>query len=493
MMTYILGLLVFLNAFGPTYAQEVQASSPVPLTLDYHTFVDLVEKNHPEQSLNQLAISRALEAEKKAGVLMDPELSIAREEIPLRSNGMGSNMSGSGPMWKLNLTQTFPWPGTLAAEEAAAKASTDKAQAEVRLSTAQRVLDAKDFFIRLIAISKIAEVQRESLNESTMVLKNAETRLRHGTGSHHDLIQAENEKVVLSLNLSALEADIQNLKDYVAQLVGRDDATGVKFVMDYPASYVTKSSANETGPKIENLKKRELEAARHEASMMLEAERKKSLPSFMATGMLMEEDSGMRTYGFMAGIKVPLYSGTVRKAVESEKAIVSSQSSEELAWHEKRRHLASLQNKRRHEAVSANVQGLKNEIVPNSKQHLQSLAIEYGQGKGSFAGVNTARKLLLRYQLAQVMAERDLALVGISREKIEAGLIDPEINQTTPQLPTAEMTSGMEVSGTQGMPEKNGSMSRKVPMDRKPMSKPNMQPQGEDEPASKGTGSMEGM
>lgn len=469
-------------------ASPALAESAATLSVDLNQFVSLVEKGHPEKSIDELARARASEAENKAGVLSDPEIALGREEVPL--NAMDPEAS-SRAMSKLTITQMFPWPGTLSSEKSAAEAATQRQDVSVKLSAAQRRLDAKDFYISLVAASKLIGIERENLAETTNILKSAEARLKYGVGSHHDVIQAQNEKTVLSLNLDAMEGDLQNLKDQAAQMMGRDDASGLTFALTIPSEYISPQSAPASAS--DDFTKAKLQATQSEASAQLAAERKKSLPSFMASGMLMKEDSGMQMYSFMAGVRIPIFSGSVRQGVAAEQALVSRQTSEELTWHDKRKQLALTQNKRRRSIVEANLRGLSGEIVPNARQHLKTIATEYEQGKGSFAQVNAARKLLLKYQLAQIIAERDLAMTTVSRERIEAGIIDAELNRPMPQLPSTEMSSGEMSSMGSGMGSSQTMPMNPAAKPKPKRQKPSTMPSEEEQGQSKGMNGMGGM
>ncbi|MBI2602491.1 MAG: TolC family protein [Deltaproteobacteria bacterium] len=466
------------------------------MKINFHQFIDRVEQNHPEKHIDDLSLQRAGTAENKAGVLMDPEVSVGREAVPLPFlNPMQPDANEA--RWKVGVTQIFPWPGTLDAERKSARASTFTIDLSTRLAAIQRKLEAEEFFISLVLTAKLIEIERGNLNETINILKSAEIRLKNGIGSHLDVIQSYNEKMILSLNLAAQENDLQNIKDRAGQLIGKEDARNVSFELDLPAEYRDTSlhvpTLGEQRP--DDIVRQRLQAAQDAISSDLTVERKKSLPNIMTSAMLMQDDSGMRMYEFMLGIRVPLYSGGIRQAVERETLLVASRLSDELSWHDRRKRLAQSQNDRRRSIVITQLKGLDEMIIPNASQHLKTSLIEYAQGKGSFLAVNTARKLLLRYQQAYALAERNLAFTAVSRERIEAGLFATELDQDTPKLPIATDMSGGTEMGSQAMgdmaptPGSSRSMKKDIETDNKAMRKGLMPSEQEDEAAKK-KGSM---
>jgi hypothetical protein len=236
-----------------------------------------------------------------------------------------------------------------------------------------------------------------------------------------------------------------NLKDYAAQLIGEKDSADLSFKLDLPAAYL---NLEKNTPPLKNpgegtdLSQERFNALQDENFSKIEAERKKSLPAIMVSAMAMQETTGMKTYGIMAGIRIPLFSGSVRSAFESEGELLTHTTSEELAWYGKRKHLAAVHTERRINILKAHVGGLDKEIIPTIKQHYSTIAFEYAEGKGSFAGVNNARRLLLRYRLALVAAKRDLALAILAQEGLEAGVLQAGIDLHNPQLPSYGLQGG---------------------------------------------------
>jgi outer membrane protein TolC len=416
---------LFLKSF-PIYC------APAGKTINFERFLELVERKHPENRIDAQNLELSVEAQKRSGVLSDPEISIGREQVPT-----GADMSTS--MWTLSATQNFPWPGTLEKATEISGQRSKKISLNNQISALQRRLSAEELYIRMISSSKLIEIEKQNLQETLNILKIAEDRLRFATGSHHEFIQAKNEKTILILNTQSMESDFDNIKDAAAQSIGEEDASNLSFELEYPVEHLVQKNPDE------DLTKKLLEASQNETFAQLNFERKQSLPNFMVTGTAMRMDSGMHMYGFAVGVRVPLYSNSVRRSVYTEKVLAAQRTSENLAWYEKKKHLAHIQNTRRKSTIEKNIQALRNEIVPSFEEHLKTVLVEYAQGKSMFSDVNISRKLLFKYQGALVMAERDLSLILISKEKIQAGIVDSDTVDQVPQIPSFDLVSGMNM------------------------------------------------
>lgn len=440
-MKTILSFLIFMSGFN------LIAADTKPLMIDFDSFINLVDKNHPEKSITDLSLTRSQAAQHKAGNLIDPEISLGREKIPISSSRDIMKQTTESPMWQLTIKQMLPWPGTLSVEKNTAETTAKRMRSDVKLSALQRKIEAKNIFIMLVASHKVLEIEKENLKISDRILKNASARLKYDVGSHHELIQAQNEKIILNANIQADEADFANLRDYAAHLIGRNDASHIIFVYSLPENFTTFQQS------FEDQTKNKLEDVKSEFSAKFETERKKSLPQFMIAGSLMREDTGMEQYSFMVGVSIPLYSHNIRLGIEKELQTSLQQSTEEIEWHEKKKILALAQLKRRKTVIESHLKSLKEELIPNLKQHLESLSSEYAQGKVDFNSINVARKSLLKYLKTQILAEKNLAMAAVSFEKIGHGLIDGELEQTTFQLPSSDMSdgNGMEMGSMNNM------------------------------------------
>ena len=420
--------IVFYTAILLLMPSVTYAQAPV----DFATFLGLVERNHPEAAAAQLATLRSKQAEAKAGSFPDPDIAVTRQYLPLPGAGKGMDTTTNVPMSQLTLTQTIPWPGTLAAQEQAAKAATEGVSIDEKMAATLRRLAAKDMFIDMVRLAETARFEKTSVSDAESIVKSATARLRNAVGSHHELIQAQNEKAVHTLNLAALEADLQNLQDHAAEILGLGDVKDLSFDLRLPEAYAG-SGALPAVAEVDLTRERRLQAEVDTTSRFA-AERKRSLPHLTASGMVMQQDDGMRSVGVMLGISLPVFSGRIRSSLDDEQATASAQTSLDLAWHDRKRSLALKQNQRRLMVLAQTLHVLSQEIVPSAKQHLQALLSDYALGRASFAAASTAREKLLRFEFAEADARQSYARAIVARERILAGFEGDSLDQPTPQV-----------------------------------------------------------
>lgn len=451
--------LTFVVWVGPTigaqksWAQEAQVAQAgaVEQRVNYKKFVDFVARFHPEKPIDQLVLASSQVQEKKLGRLPDPQLTLSGEDFPLEQpmDQTASTMEEKTPQqkWRLNFTQSFPWPGTLEQERKKGATQSKKVEVAGNLEQAKRILRARELFIEMVTTQKLLKIERENLKEVENILLSAQTRLRYGIGSHHDSIEAHHEKILLNFTIEAMEANLEGLKDRAAQMMGRQSAGGIFFDLD--------SGMNDehTSPQPiaqEDLTKVQIALEEGVAREKKELDKFRASASFSAGGMLMKEGN-MNTYGIMVGFTLPLYSGGLRDSLDEEYLLAVKKSKGQQAFHDMQKAMVLKSLAKREKIAKAQFEGLKNQIVPSAQEHLRTIATEYGIGKTSFATVNTARRQLLRYQESKVYAEKELALIGVSRERIGYGILEMDIDRLMPNIAQGEnMGGGMKAADGMG-------------------------------------------
>lgn len=475
----------FVSTLFSFHAFSEQHSSAA--RVDFDTYLKEVSEKGLEAKFEDLEVRSARESENRAGRLMDPEINIGRQNVPIMKQNM-STMSTSenrslSPSWNLQLTQNFPWPGTLGHESSAAEKRTKLAKTGAQLSKLERVSGAGEFFVDLVAAEKNIAIEKLSLDEASRVLKWTENRFSLGKSSHHEVIQSRIEREVLATNLATLMSEFLNMKDQAAQLMGRARANEIEFVFEYPKLIQKDEQAD--------LYKESLDAERGAVVEDLQAERKRTLPSFMLSLMLMQEDTGMVMGGAMVGVKVPIFSHGVRRSLESEKEIALTRAAQSSALYEQKKVIARAQNDRRISQIHANLKVVDASLIPAAQSHLEQVGEEYAQGKAQLSLITEARRNLLRLRQAQNALRAASAKSELLRVQIEAGLLDNASSYVIPQIP---QTQGMNaMSGMNEMP--SSKMKMKTKSTKKPtqkMQKPNMNKMGEDDmdkkPMSRGMG-----
>ncbi|MGE0175108.1 MAG: TolC family protein [Oligoflexales bacterium] len=468
--------------------QTAMAQMTAPITLS--SFIEAVAKTHPDAVIEERNLARAKEIERRSGLLPDPQLAIGRNDVPL-SQSMQTEpieeMAKESAQWQISLSQSFPWPGTLGAESKAAQASTDVTKLNAEITRLQRIFGAKELFLRLVQLSKTIEIQKANLKVVESIRDFSHDRFKQGIGSHLEFLQTHSESAVLRRNLANLEADLRNIKrEILVQMTkqNQDDVDSLVFDLNWPDNAGSSLTSKDIVQK-SLLRAKEGELARNERDY------RRTLPSFMATGMFMQQDSGMRMYGAMVGITVPIYSNIQRSSLSNEGSLLEDNAEQKQAWHLKRKQLASTQVKEKIQQIEENLKALREEIIPSIKSHAQAATVEYSQGNTSINSVIDARRNLLNLEMAEVQTLEALHRANIAAQKIDVGLID-EVDFVVPQLPMPganTMSMGNEMSK---MSERKG-MRRQAPTQKNTDSPPSADSSPREETEKTPSGGMQGM
>ena len=414
-------------------------------TMTYEAFVDATANHHPERALDGKVRDKVREDQRRSGLLPDPQFTVGRNLVPLPQRYQhvaASDMERAKAETTYGLSQSFPWPGTLAAEERAAKARADAVETDISLAAQGRRFAASELYLRLVRTAKLIDAERANLVVVNGIREFAHEKFKQGVGSHMEFIQSHTEAGVLQANVASLELDLKNLKRHALLLMDHQAdiaPDAIDFVLEWPRNLIAAKAdqdANQDLARERILRSKDADLSRQDA------EYRRSLPLFNVSGMLMQEDSGMRMYAAIIGVSLPIYSNIQRSSYTSEGLIAESQAEGELAWHERRKALALLQTEGRIAQIEANLSVLTKDIIPPVREHIEAATSQFSQGKGDIAAIVDGRRTLLNLQMTEVRTTESLALARLSIEKIAAGFIDESIDQEVPQL-VGTSTSGM--------------------------------------------------
>jgi outer membrane protein TolC len=458
-------ILASLALLETAAAHAGEARRP-PLT--YETFVEAVAARHPERAIDLQTLAKSKEAERRAGLLPDPQLSVSRDEVPLKGRLQKepemAEAAKDGAEWQLQLSQSFPWPGTLSAEERAAKARVATTEADTGLAALMRRFEASELFLRLVRTAKLIYVERANSVVVNGLRDFSHEKFKQGIGSHMDFLQSHSEAGVLKANVATLELDLRNLKRHALALMDDSAAKSpddIQFVLEWPLRLIKETEPAKDAAA--DLARERIVRAKDAELARQDAEYRRSLPSFMASGMLMQEDGGMRMYGAMVGVTVPVYSNIQRSSLSAERGIIEGRTGSELSWHDRRKALALAQAEDRIVQIEANFKALRQEIIPPVREHIEAATAQFAQGRGDIAAIIDGRRTLLNLQLTEIRTTEALALARLSVEKVKAGLIDDALDLEVPQLVGAA-SSGMSMGGGASRMQEMPAMKRKMPM-----------------------------
>jgi len=305
-------ILAGLVSLGATSAPTDATKGP---KITYEAFVEATVNHHPERALDGKVLAKATEDQRRSGLLPDPQFTVGRNLVPLPQRYQhvaASDMDRAKAETTYGLSQSFPWPGTLAAEGQAAKARAATVAANMSLSALERRFAATELYLRLVRTAKLIDAERANLILVNGLREFAHEKFKQGVGSHMEFIQSHTEAGVLQANVASLELDLKNLKYHALLLM--DHQTGhapdaVDFVLEWPPNLITAKADKDVHW---DLTRERIVRSKEADLSRLDAEYRRSLPLFNVSGMMMQEDGGMRMYAATIGIAPKTSLWTVR-------------------------------------------------------------------------------------------------------------------------------------------------------------------------------------
>ncbi len=500
--------VIFLFAINPGAVKAEAPKAPQKI-IGLREFAQMVAKSSPEVAIDTANINLAKEAESRTGLLADPAIALSREDVPapeiLREKNamMPNNAAATSPSWKLSITQTFPWPGSLSAEEQMATANSGTVEVSNEAAKAERYFSALELFVEMIRNQKLLEVQESILTEANAFRDFVHERYRQGIGSHLEYLQTHTESALIETNIATQETNLENLKEHA--LIFLEGANNINpsntiFSLQWPK--YDDNSPNRFAPNFEEPRDHTspidytlslMKISRDKDLAAKDAMLKRSLPGISVTAMAMQSDTGMRGVGGMLGMAVPLYSMSERRALRSEITHVKAKIDADISWYEKRKELALHQSERRLDRIMKNLQSLEKDILPKVREHLEASTVYYGEGKGSVYSILDSRRKLLSLDIAKINMIAAVIRAKITISRVEYGFIDAAIDSPVPEISYATMSGGgggamdsgqmpgaMPSKGNKKMSPNNNNADRpqNVPstpeMDAKPASKSGM-------------------
>lgn len=305
-------IAVFTALGAQTQAQAVPRDSGLDV------LITQVLQRNPGLSAHQFMAAGAAQRIRPAGSLPDPQLSVGVMDLTLPHFGFNSS---DFTEVDAELTQEFPWPGSLHARSRAAGAARDGAEAE--LTAARRdvvVTTARAYYrLRYLVTARATLAEQHRLLDAAVTLSTT----RYGTGvtPESDPLQARVARDRLQSEQYALDAEYADVLGTINALRDRP-ATDSLAVDSFDLTTVRAPAA--PTPSVDSLTARALaasprmtqgRAAIAAAGYGVQAERLAGWPDFSLTirygyrpdinGLFREPDF----FSAFLGIRIPLWAG----------------------------------------------------------------------------------------------------------------------------------------------------------------------------------------
>ncbi len=208
-----------LSLLGAVLAGSVLASNPA-YALDFAEAQKIAEEQSPRASAQQLQIDAAQSAQKAAGSLPDPKLSVGIENLPVSGMDRWSLTRESMTMQRIALMQEVPNQAKRDAQVASAQARVARERAALVL---QRLQIRQEFSLAWIAARAVEQREQflsDLLTENQRLQDSLPARVAGGSAKAGDLLAAQQEALALSDRRDDLQRDRAKARAMLRRWVG---------------------------------------------------------------------------------------------------------------------------------------------------------------------------------------------------------------------------------------------------------------------------------
>lgn len=414
-MKYIVMLFLPLGLF----AQESD-------TLHLNDLVREALRNNPELKAFELNRDMMEARVEQAGTLPDPELTYMRDEMPrFRWN--------DAMFQKIELMQTFPFPGRLSIESDIAEIRAEHAHHEHMEKANDVLARLRSMYFELWFVQQSMALNKENARLLHQFTQIAQTRYGVGQTPQQDVLKAFVELAKLENQLTTLRQQELSAKTMLGAFLGRSpsDTLGIAAL-----------PANELFlPAIDTLQRlafRYRGMLLHDSLSVEEGEKmislaKKDYWPNLKLGLqyiTMPDNPGFRGWTVSAGITLPFAPWSLsRTSAKVEEATIGVDKARETLNNTRnmiRSNISDLYFKA--ESFRKQYENYAGVIVPQTRQALHASMMAYQTGKTDFLMLIdsyrmlvevTMEKLMLRMQFEQAVAElkREVGYAGIFEKR----------------------------------------------------------------------------
>jgi cobalt-zinc-cadmium efflux system outer membrane protein len=198
-----------------TGGEIAPANSLMSLTVEQA--VSLALTNNPELLASTGRIDAASGRAYQARRWRNPELSLATEDIPLRSGSFRDSKDTIG------LTQTVPYPGKKRLDGQIGAAEVRSSRADWQLRRQELARDVKIAYFHVLAADRLVQVGRELVQVASASATTARKRVEAGAAADQEQLRAEIQMSQAQDELASFEKELAAARLEFATLLGRPD------------------------------------------------------------------------------------------------------------------------------------------------------------------------------------------------------------------------------------------------------------------------------
>ncbi|HJS89753.1 MAG TPA: TolC family protein [Steroidobacteraceae bacterium] len=431
-MSLISGLVIGFFATSATLASPRSSASvneaPMKAPLTAEAFTDLVLAHNASLEAMRQAVLAAVGQVKPAGSLDDPTLSVSAAPRTVGTAG--------GPSGEVEVSQSFPWWGTLDARREVARANAEAAGQDFDALRLRLASLARGAFADWAYVHRALEIN--AANQSVLTELRNVARIRYTTGQapQEDVLQADVERAMLKQQRLEWERDLTVTQARMNALLDRPPRAEIPGSGELPSASALPAEEILARRALAHPQLEELAAEERAAQARQQLAEKERFPKFGVSAGYnsMWADPAMRPMVGLS-ITVPLDQGKYRAAIDAAHA-------------EARRAASTLEDQRASlladlsadyasvREAQQSVALYRDELVPLARSTLEVARAEYGSGRGDFLNVLTAEqhRLDTELALARMQSQYFRALAELDRAS-GGGLLEPRSALTADPIP----------------------------------------------------------
>lgn len=393
-----------------------EGSLQAPLTAQVLTEAVLAH-NASLEAMRQAVVAVVAQV-RPAGSLDDPVLSVSAAPRTFGTTG--------GPNGDVEVSQSFPWWGTLDARREVARADAEARGEDFAALRLRVAALARGAFADWVYVHRALEINDANLSVLTELRNVARIRYASGQASQEDVLQADVERAMLKQQRLRWQRDLTMAQSRMNALLDRAPHSPIPAPGELPSASTLPAEeilAQRAGahPKLE-----ELAAEEDAAEAQQRLAQKDRFPKFGVSAGYnsMWADPAMRPMVGLS-ITVPLDQGKYRADIDAAHARA-------------RRAASNLEDQRAAlladlsvdyatvREAKQSVALYRDQLVPLAQSALEVARAEYGSGRGDFLNVLTAEqhRLDIELGLARMQSEYFRALAELDRAS-GGGLLGP--------------------------------------------------------------------
>ena len=423
-----LGLLATIAAVAGPLSSLSADEQPLNAPFTAEAFTEAVLTHNASLEAMRQAVIAAVAQVKPAGALDDPMLSVSAAPRTFGISG--------GPGGDVEVSQAFPWWGTLDARREVARADAEASVQDFAALRLHLAALARGAFADWVYVHRALEINATNLSVLDQLRNVARIRYTTGQAPQEDVLQADVERTMLKQQRLEWERDLTVAQARMNALLERAPQAAIPSPENLPAPSPLPAEELLAQRALAHPHLEELADEERAAEARQRLAEKDRFPKFGVSAGYnsMWADSAMRP---MVGLSVtiPIDQGKYRAAIDAAHA-------------EARRAASTLRDQREslladlsadYAAVRETAQSValyRDELLPLAQSTLDVARTEYGSGRGDFLNVLTAEQHRLDTELglARMQSEYFQELAALDRAS-GGGLLEPRSASAPAPIP----------------------------------------------------------